>query len=37
LAVALGPEEFTGRKENIKTEFTSKEENLKAQQAQEKK
>ena len=33
LAVALGPEEFTWQKENIKTQLTSKEENLKAQQA----
>jgi hypothetical protein len=34
LAVALGPEEFVRRKENIKQQLTSKEENLKAQQAQ---
>ena len=36
LAVALGPEEFSKRKENIKKQLTSKDENLKAQQAKEK-
>jgi hypothetical protein len=33
LALALGPEEFNRRRENIKTQLTSMEENLKAQQA----
>jgi hypothetical protein len=33
LALALGPEEFTWRRENIKAHLTSMEENLKAQQA----
>ncbi len=35
LALALGPEEFNRRRENIKTQLTSMEENLKAQQAKE--
>jgi hypothetical protein len=36
LALALGPEEFNGRRVNIRTQLTSMEENLKAQQAKEK-
>jgi hypothetical protein len=34
LAIALGPEEFARRKENINQQLTSKDANLKAQQAQ---